>query len=425
MFNYIKIFIKTLGCNINNLESEKIYNFIKYFKIKIKKNFLNCNLLILNSCVIRKNPEIKIFKELKKWSFLKKYKKNIIFLTGCLVEFEDFEKFKLIKIDIIFNSVCNIYINKLIIFFLKNKKKIFFLKKKINYFIKNKINNYFLIMKGCNHNCSYCVIPQIKGKEYYFSNKYIIYNVIKNIKKKFCEITLLGQNVNSYKYKNYDFSSLIFNISKIKNIKRINFLSSNIKDFKKNFFFIYKNIKKISNHFHLPIQSGSDKILKKMNRKYNLIDYLLFIKNIKNIKKTTISSDVIISFPEENYIDFDNSLKIVKKVNFLDVFFFSYSKRINTISYNFKNNNKIKKFKLILFQNFILKNKFSFLNKKERVLVIGYIKNNIFIGKMDNFKLVFFEFYDYSIIGGFVIVKIISSKKNFFLGIYENIYSYL
>ncbi|XZR52509.1 MAG: MiaB/RimO family radical SAM methylthiotransferase [Candidatus Carsonella ruddii] len=422
MFNYIKIFIKTLGCNINNLESEKILNFLKYFKIKKKNFFFNCNLLILNSCVIRKNPEIKIFKYLKKWSFIKKYKKNIIILTGCLVEFENCESFKLIKIDILFNNICNIYINRLLVFFTKNKKKVFFIKKKINYLIKNKINNYFLIMKGCNHNCSYCVIPQIKGKEYYFSNKYIIYNIIKNIKKTFCEITLLGQNVNSYKYKNYDFNSLIFNISKIKNIKRISFLSSNIKDFKKNFFFLYKNIKKISNHFHLPIQSGSNRILKKMNRKYNILEYLFFIKNIKKVKKTTVSSDIIISFPEENYIDFDYSLKIIKKINFLDVFFFSYSKRINTISYNFKNNNKIKKFKLFLFQKFILKNKYSFLNKIERVLVIGYIKNNIFIGKMDNFKLVFFEFYDYKIIGTFILLKIVSNKKSFFLGIYENIY---
>ncbi|XZR52919.1 MAG: MiaB/RimO family radical SAM methylthiotransferase [Candidatus Carsonella ruddii] len=425
MFKYIKVFIKTLGCNINNLESEKIFNFIKYFKIKKKNFFFNCNLLILNSCVIRKNPEIKILKELKKWSFIKKYKKNIMFLTGCLVEFENFEKFKLIKIDILFNNICNIYINKLLIFFIKNKKKIFFIKKKINYFFKNKINNYFLIMKGCNHNCSYCVIPQIKGKEYYFPYKYIIYNIIKNIKKKFCEITLLGQNVNSYIYKKNDFNSLIFNISKIKNIKRINFLSSNIKDFKRNFLFLYKNIIKISNHFHLPIQSGSNKILKKMNRKYNLLEYLLFIKKIKKIKKTTISSDIIISFPEEKNFDFDQSLKIVKKINFLDVFFFSYSKRINTISYNFKNNNNISKFKLFLFQKFLSKNKYCFLNKQERVLVIGYIKNNIFIGKMDNFKLVFFEFYNYKIIGTFVIVKIIKNKKNFFLGIYENIYLFL
>ncbi|WMC19382.1 MAG: MiaB/RimO family radical SAM methylthiotransferase [Candidatus Carsonella ruddii] len=425
MFKYIKIFVKTLGCNINSLESEKIFNFIKYFKIKKKDFFFNCNLLILNSCVIRKNPEMKIFKELKKWSFVKKYKKNIIFLTGCLVEFENFEKFKFIKIDILFNNICNIYINKLLIFFIKNKKKIFFIKKKINYFVKNKINNYFLIMKGCNHNCSYCIIPQIKGKEYYFPFKYIVYNIIKNIKKKFCEITLLGQNVNSYVYKKKDFNSLIFNISKIKNIKRISFLSSNIKDFKKNFFFLYKNIKKISNHFHLPIQSGSNKILRKMNRKYNLLEYLFFVKKIKKIKKITISSDIIISFPEENYNDFDNSLKIIKKINFLDIYFFSYSKRINTISYNFKNNCNINKFKLFLFQKFLLKNKYSLINKKERVLVIGYIKNNIFIGKMDNFKLVFFEFYNYKIIGTFIIVKIIKNKKNFFLGIYENTYLFL
>ncbi|AFP83964.1 MiaB/RimO family radical SAM methylthiotransferase [Candidatus Carsonella ruddii] len=422
MYKFIKIFIKTLGCNINNLESEKFFNFLKYFKVKIKNNFFFCDLLILNSCVIRNNPELKIFKELKKWFFLKKYKKNLILLTGCLTEFNNFEKIKLLKIDILFNNICNIYINKLIIFFIKNKKKIFFIKKKINYFLKNKINNFFLIMKGCNHNCSYCVIPQIKGKEYYYSNNYIIFNIIKNIKKFFCEITLLGQNVNSYFYKKIDFNSLIFNISKIKNIKRINFLSSNIKDFNNNFFYLYKNIIKISNHFHLPLQSASNKILKKMNRKYNLFEYLFFLKKIKKIKKTTFSSDIILSFPEENFFDYDKSLKILKKVNFLEIFFFSYSKRINTISYNFKNYTKNNKFKLFLFQKFLIKNKYSLLNKIVRILVIGYIKNNIFIGKMDNFKLVFFEFYDYTIIGNFINIKIIKHKKNFFLGIYENIY---
>ncbi|AFP84144.1 isopentenyl-adenosine tRNA methylthiolase [Candidatus Carsonella ruddii HT isolate Thao2000] len=420
MFKYIKVFIKTLGCNINNLESEKIFNFLKYFKIKIKNFFFNCNILILNSCVIRKNPELKVFKEIKKWFFIKKYKKNLILLTGCLTEFNNFEKIKILKIDILFNNICNIYINKLIIFFLKNKKKIFFIKKKINYFLKNKINNYFLIMKGCNHNCSYCVIPQIKGKEYYYSYKYIIFNIIKNIKKNFCEITLLGQNVNSYYYKKIDFNSLLFNISKIKNIKRINFLSSNIKNFNNKFFYLYKNIKKISNHFHIPLQSGSNKILKKMNRKYNLFEYFLFLKNITKIKKTTFSSDIILSFPEENYFEYDNTLKTLKKIKFLDVFFFSYSKRINTISYNFKVNNINNKFKLFLFQKFLIKNKKSLINNIIRVLVIGYIKNNIFIGKMDNFKLIFFEFYDYTVIGNFIKIKIIKNKKNFFLGIYEN-----
>ncbi|MBY0585352.1 MiaB/RimO family radical SAM methylthiotransferase, partial [Candidatus Carsonella ruddii] len=411
-----------LGCSINNLESEKIFNFLNYFKIKLKKNFFNSNILIINSCVIRKNPQIKILKELKKWTFLKKYKKNIIFLTGCLSEFENFKKIKLIKIDIVLNSNCYLYLNKLILFYIKNKKKIYFIKKKEKKFLFNKINNYFLIMKGCNHNCSYCVIPQIKGKEQYYSFNKIFFCIINNIKKSFCEITLLGQNVNSYFYKNINFNSLIFNLSKIKNIKRINFLSSNVKDFDKNYFFLYKNIEKISTHIHLPIQSGSNKILKKMNRKYSINEYLIFVKKLKKIKKTSFSTDIIISFPYENFKDFDLSIKITKKIKFTDVFFFLYSKRINTISFNFKKKDLLKKFKLKIFQKTISKKNF-FFNKKERVLVIGYIKKNIFIGKMDNFKLIFFEYYDYNIIGYFIYLKIISVKNNFFLGVYENIHS--
>ncbi|WP_433928027.1 MiaB/RimO family radical SAM methylthiotransferase [Candidatus Carsonella ruddii] len=422
MFKNINIYLKTLGCNINNLESEKLFNFLKYFKIILKKNFFNSDILIINSCIIRKNPQIKILKELKKWTFLKKYKKNIILLTGCLSEFENFKKIKLIKIDIILNSNSYMYFNKLLIFYIKNKKKIYFIKKKEKFFLKNKINNYFLIMKGCNHNCSYCVIPQTKGKEYYFSFNKIFFNIINNIKKTFCEITLLGQNVNSYIYKNINFNSLIFNLSKIKNIKRINFLSSNIKDFNKDFFFLYKNIEKISNHMHLPIQSGSNKILKKMNRKYSINEYLFFIKKIKKIKKTSLSTDIIISFPYENLFDFDLSIKIIKKIKYTDVFFFSYSKRLNTISFNFKKKDLLKKFKLKIFQKNIIKNNFFFLNNKERVLIIGYIKKNIFIGKMDNLKLVFFEHYNYNIIGTFIYLKIISIKNNFFLGVYENIY---
>lgn len=421
MFDKINIFIKTLGCNINNLESENFLNFLKYFKIKLKKNFFNSNILIINSCIIRKNPQIKILKELKRWTFLKKYKKSIIFLTGCLSEFENFKKIKLIKIDIIINSNCYFYLKKIILFYIKNKKKIYFIKKQKKFFLKNKINNYFLIMKGCNHNCSYCVIPQIKGKEEYFSYKKIFFNILNNIKTFFCEITLLGQNVNSYYYKNIDFNSLIFNLSKIKNIKRINFLSSNIKDFNKNFFFLYKNINKISSHIHLPVQSGSNKILKKMNRKYTINEYLYFIKKIKKIKKTSFSTDIIISFPYEKLIDFDLSIKIIKKIKFTDIFFFSYSKRINTISFNFKKKDLLKKFKLKIFQKNI-KNNF-FFNKNERVLVIGYLKKNIFIGKTDSLKIVFFEYFNYNIIGKFLLIKIINIKKNFFLGIYESIYS--
>lgn len=425
MFKKIYIYIKTLGCSINKLESEKIFFLLNYFKIKITNFFLNSNILIINSCVVRKNPQIKVLKELKKWSFLKIYLKNIIILTGCLSELENLKKIKLIKIDIIINSFCYFYLNKIIIFFIKNKKKIYFIKKKELIFIKNKINNYFLIMKGCNHNCSYCVIPQIKGKEYYYNFNKLFFNILNNIKKKFFEITLLGQNVNSYFYKNINFNSLLFNLSKIKNIKRINFLSSNVKDFNKDFFFLYKNIKKISSHIHLPIQSGSNKIIKKMNRKYSLNEYLIFIKKINKIRKTSFSTDLIISFPYEKFIDFDYSIKLIKKVKFVDVFFFSYSKRINTISFNFKNKNLFKKFKLKIFQKIIEKNNFNIINNLERVLVIGYIKNNIFIGKMDNLKLVFFEYYNYNIIGMFIFIKIIFKKKNFFLGIYESLYKSL
>ncbi|MGK2931075.1 MAG: MiaB/RimO family radical SAM methylthiotransferase [Candidatus Carsonella ruddii] len=425
MFNYINIYIKTYGCNINNLNSEKIFLILLYFKVNIIKNIINTNLFVLNSCVIRKNPQIKILKEIKKISFLKKYFKNIIILTGCLTEFENIKKIKLLKIDISINSFCYIYIKNILIFYIKNFKKIYFIKKKDFFLKKENINNYILIMKGCNHNCSYCVIPQIKGKEFYIHYNNIFNNIFNNIKKKFYEITLLGQNVNSYFYKNIDFNSLLFNLSKIKNIKRINFISSNVKDFNKTFFYIYKNIIKISSHLHIPIQSGSNIIIKKMNRKYTINEYLFFIKKIKKIKKSTFSTDIILSFPYENFNDFDYSIKIIKKINFFEVFFFSYSKRMNTISYNFKKKDLFKKFKIKIFQKKIKKNIFNILNNLERVLVIGYIKNNIFIGKMDNLKIVFFEYYNYNIIGIFVLIKIIFKKRNFFLGIYENIYKHL
>ncbi|MGK2916073.1 MAG: MiaB/RimO family radical SAM methylthiotransferase [Candidatus Carsonella ruddii] len=422
MFNYINIFIKTYGCNINNLNSEKIFLILLYFKINIIKNIININLFILNSCIIRKNPQIKILKEIKKISFLKKYFKNIIILTGCLTEFENIKKINLLKIDITINSFCYIYIKNILIFYIKNLKKIYFIKKKDFFLKREKINNFILIMKGCNHNCSYCVIPQIKGKEFYINYNNIFNNILNNIKTKFYEITLLGQNVNSYLYKKINFNSLLFNLSKIKNIKRINFISSNIKDFDKNFFYVYKNVKKISSHLHIPIQSGSKNIIKKMNRKYTINEYLLFIKKIKKIRKSTFSTDIILSFPYENFNDFDYSIKIIKKINFFEVFFFSYSKRINTISYNFKKKDLFNKFKIKLFQKKIKKNIFNIINTIERVLVIGYIKKNIFIGKMDNLKIVFFEYYNYNIIGNFILIKIIFKKKNFFLGIYENIY---
>ncbi|AFP83582.1 MiaB/RimO family radical SAM methylthiotransferase [Candidatus Carsonella ruddii] len=424
MFNYIILYIKTFGCNINNLESSNITKIIFYYKILIKKNILNSDLIIINSCVIRKNPQLKIFKIIKKIIFLKKYKKNLIILTGCLTETENLNFLKIIKVDIIFNSLSIFYIIKIIKNFLLNKKKIIFIKKnKIK--IINKINNYINIMSGCNHNCSYCIIPQIKGKETYLNYKKIINFIIKNLKKKNYEITLLGQNVNSYKYNKINFLSLIFNISKIKNIKRINFLSSNLFDFNIKFLILYKNLKKISNHLHLPIQSGSNFILKIMNRKYSIKNYLNFIKKIKKIKFTTLSTDIIISYPKEKFIDFDYSLKILKKIKFLNYFCFLYSKRKNTLSYNFQeNNNFLKIFKLKIFQ----KNKnnyFILLNKKIRILVLGYIKKNIYIGKMDNFKLVFFEYYNYNIIGKFIIIKIVDVKKNVFLGIYESMFNYL
>lgn len=342
---------------MNKYDSSKIIAYLfKYGKnYKITNNINKSNIIILNSCSVRQKAQDKFFNYL---NIIKKIKiKNnnlIVIVLGCVASQEKknlFLKFKFI--DIIFgtheiNKIC-FFINE----FKKYKKKIISIKfnKNINKNINsikylNTISSksFVSIMEGCNKFCSYCVVPYARGKEISRLPNEIINEINNLVNNGINEVNLLGQNVSSYfsyfnNNKKCKFSDLLYLIFKINGIKRIKFTTSHPSDFNDDLIFSYKKNYKIMDFLHLPVQSGSDRILKIMRRNYTIKKYKKIIKNLLVIRPNMIfSSDFIVGFPTESDYDFNLTLNLINEIKFDNSYAFIYSPRPGTKSYNMKDN---------------------------------------------------------------------------------------
>ncbi|CAL4322832.1 tRNA-2-methylthio-N(6)-dimethylallyladenosine synthase [Buchnera aphidicola (Periphyllus testudinaceus)] len=425
-----KIHIKTWGCQMNEYDSSIIFKVLKK-KFNCKKtNFPEkSDILILNTCSIREKAQEKLFHQLGRWKKLKNIKKKLIIAVGGCVATQ--EKKRIYKrapfVDIVFGPKTIHHLPKMINLFKKNEKKIIKIKEnKLNKFkffkihSKRKISAYISIMEGCNKCCSFCIVPYTRGKEISRSPEDIILEAefLSNNGTK--EIILLGQNVNSYKGKfiygkNCKLSKLIQLISKIKKIKRIRFTTSNPMEFTKDLIKIYKKIPKLVNCLHLPVQSGSNKILKKMRRPYSISQYKKIIKKLKYIRPNIqITSDFIIGFPGETKKDFQKTLNLIKDIKFDMSFSFIYSPRPGTPAIRLNDNTSLKekKNRLYILQKKINKNT-NFFSKKmigttQEVLIEKSIyqknKNKLF-GKTQNNRIVIFK-GPLNLIGKIVFVKI-------------------
>ena len=282
-----------------------------------------------------------------------------------------------------------------------------------------------IIMYGCNNFCSYCIVPYVRGRERSRKPEDILNEIKELAKEGYREITLLGQNVNSYKGgENYNFANLLEDVDKIEGIEVIRFVSPHPKDFTNDVIDVISKSKKISRLIHVPLQSGSTNVLKEMNRKYTKEQYLDLIKRIRNkIPDAVFSTDIIVGFPSETEEDFEDTIDVVKQVNFEQIFMFIYSRRVGTRADKMENQvpedikhkrfNKLKQ----VFEEKIEENNKKYIGTTQKILVEGYSKNNqdMLTGRTDTNKVIIFEGNE-NLIGKIINIKIVSEHKWYLKG---------
>jgi len=432
-----KVFIKTFGCQMNEYDSNRIYESVSKIGFKKTEKFEEANCYILNTCHIRDKAKEKVYHEIGrvKKNFKSKTK-PVVVVTGCVAQAENNEMIKREPyIDIVIGPQSYHKINDSILQHIKKKEKKeetdFDTFLKFDFFdkIKNKnskVSSYLTIQEGCDKFCKFCVVPYTRGPEYSRPFNKIIEEAKQLIDNGSKEITLLGQNVNAYLYKEknkiYKLSNLIMSLEKFSELKRIRFTTSHPIDMTDDLIECYGESKKLAPFLHLPIQSGSNRVLKLMNRKHTVEYYLSVYEKLKNLNsKIEFSSDFLIAYPGETEKDFNETIKLVKKINFINSYSFIFSPRPGTSASNLKlidNNIAKRRLKIIqneLFNNQKLKNKIT-ENTIVNVLVENRIENqDKFFGRTEYMTSVIFE-GEKDIEGKIVPVLITSSNQNNLFG---------
>ena len=431
----LKYTVLTMGCQLNENDSERIAGMAQAMGYTKTANIEEANLIVFNTCCVRENAEDRLFGKLGE---VKKYKaKNhaIIAIGGCMMQ----EKHIVDKLkqsypyfDIVFGTHTLHKFAKDLYEAIVNNERIEDILDIDGDVIEgipvkrdDKYKASVLIMNGCNNFCTYCIVPYVRGRERSRRAEEIIAEVKCLAKEGYKEITLLGQNVNSYmrveREKGEDvgeinsFAKLLEALENIDGIERIRFVSPHPKDFTDDVIDVIAKSKKICKIIHLPLQSGSTEVLKKMNRKYTKEQYLELVQKIKNkIPDVVFSTDIIVGFPEETEKDFEDTLDVVEKVNFEQVFMFIYSRRVGTPEDKMENQvpeevkherfDRLKK----LADSKVEGNNKKYLNTVQKILVEGTSKTNenVLTGRTDTNKVVNFE-GNKELIGKVIDVKIV------------------
>ena len=339
-----KIFIKTFGCQMNEYDSNRIYDSVKKIGFEKTDRYEDANCYLLNTCHIRDKAKEKVYHEIGRVKkTLRSKHKPLVIIAGCVAQAENQEMLKREPyIDLVVGPQSYHKINDAILSYFQKKKKTeetdFDAITKFEYFnkIKNEAGNvssFLTIQEGCDKFCHFCVVPYTRGPEYSRPFQQIIDEAKYLSEKGTREIILLGQNVNAYNDGKNRLSNLIMEIEKIPDIKRIRYTTSHPKDMTEDLIKVYNVSKKLMPLVHLPVQSGSDKILKLMNRKHTIKDYLKIFEKLKKINsKIEFSSDFIISYPGEQSKDFKSTLSLIKKINFINSYSFIFSSRPGTVA---------------------------------------------------------------------------------------------
>ena len=443
----LKYTILTMGCQLNENDSEKLCGMLERMGYTKTEKQNDADLALFNTCCVRENAEDKLFGKLGELKRLKEQKEIIIAIGGCMMQ----EKHITDKIKESYPFVDILFGTHTLHKFPEDLYKVIEEKRKLEDILDidgkiyeglpikrdSKIKASVTIMNGCNNFCSYCIVPYVRGRERSRQPRDIIEEVKKLAKEGYKEITLLGQNVNSYlrverekniPFEEYQgvnsFATLLRAINKIDGIERIRFISPHPKDFTDDVIEAIADCEKVCKLVHLPLQSGNTKVLKEMNRKYTKEQYLNLVEKMKNkIPNLTLSTDIIVGFPGETDEEFEDTLEVVEKVGFEQVYMFIYSRRVGTPGDKMQNqipeDIKHKRFDKLkaLVESQIEENNKKYIGTTQKILVEGESKNNsnMLSGRTESNKVVIFE-GSKELIDKIINIKIISQHMWYLKG---------
>ncbi|MCK8817683.1 tRNA (N6-isopentenyl adenosine(37)-C2)-methylthiotransferase MiaB [Natroniella sulfidigena] len=337
--------IKTYGCQMNEHDSEKLAGVLEDEGYQPTEELEDADIIILNTCCVRENAELKVYGKVGQLKNLKRKNPDLIIgICGCMMQQEDVvkeikEKYR--HVDIVFGTHNIHHFPKLLKEAKEDKNPLVKVWEESKELIpempvqrKDDHKAFVTIIYGCDNFCTYCIVPHVRGRE----KSRPLENIVKEIEDLVAdgvkEVTLLGQNVNSYGKdfeEEIDFADLLTEINQVEGLARIRYMTSHPRDFSDKLVETISQLDKVCNHFHLPVQAGSNKILKKMNRNYTKEEYLRLIEKIRaNNPDAAITTDVIVGFPGESEEDFEKTLDLFKKVEFDMAYSFLYSKRTGT-----------------------------------------------------------------------------------------------
>jgi len=405
-----KFYLLVFGCQMNVSDAERIAGVLASIGYKKTKKIENSDVIVLVMCSVRQSAVNRIYGILPKLQELKKKRKNLkILLTGCLLK-GDRKKLER-HFDYIFKIDELPFLPS---FLLKNSKKY---KRRLSHYLQilpsyqNKISAYVPIMTGCDHFCSYCVVPYTRGREVARPVKEIICEIKNLVKKGIKEIWLLGQNVNNYKDGKVDFLSLLKKIEKIKGNFWIRFISSHPMNFNEKLISFLSKSKKVPPYLNLPLQSGDNKILKLMNRNYTVKEYKMIVQKIREkIPDVAISTDIIVGFPTETKEEFQNTVNLFKEIKYDMAYISKYSPRKGTAAFYLKDDvppeEKKQREKILsqLLKKIALEKNQNLIGKITTVLIMEKRKDG-WLGRNEYYKLVKTHSKK-NILGRFVKVKI-------------------
>ena len=428
-----KIFIKTFGCQMNEYDSNRIFDTVKKIGYNKTENYEEANCYLLNTCHIRDKAKEKVYHEIGRVKKIFRFKKKpLVIIAGCVAQAENEEMLKREPyIDLVIGPQSYHKINDTILNYIEKKERIeqtdFDPFSKFDYLskIKNKtgkVSSFLTIQEGCDKFCHFCVVPYTRGPEYSRPFNQIIDEAKYLVENGTKEIVLLGQNVNAYANEKFRLSDLILEIEKIPELERVRYTTSHPKDMTEDIINIYKYTKKLMPLIHLPVQSGSNKILKLMNRKHTVDEYLKIFDKLKEINSNIeFSSDFIIGYPGEDDKDFEDTLNLIKRIKFINSYSFIFSPRPGTVAANLKlidkkiSMERLGEVQNLLFENQIRMNK-SLENKNLNVLAENLTddKSQVF-GRSEYMTSVIFNGKE-SDIGKIAKVKIEQSNRSTLFG---------
>lgn len=434
-----KYLILTYGCQMNVHESEKLAGILEKCGYMPCNNAVDADVVVFNTCAIRESAEQKIFGNIGELKNIKLAKPDmIVAIGGCMSQQEKYadEIFKKYPyVDIVFGTHNLGDFENLLKSRISSGKKMSAVVEDENIAVRDSmnvsrtsgVNAWVNIMYGCNNFCTYCIVPYVRGREVSRPEKDILNEVKMLLKEGYKQITLLGQNVNSYSGIDEtgnpcSFAKLLLDIDALDFDFRLRFMTSHPKDLSSEVIDAIATSKHICHGIHLPVQSGSDKILASMNRRYTKEKYLKLIDEIKaKIPDSEFTTDIIVGFPGETEDDFNETLDVLKKVEYMQIFGFLYSKRKGTVAEKMANQVELKTKKERLSELLAIKNEIAsnqakeMLGKTYRVLVESVAGDGVLCGSLDSGKTITFKGSE-DLVGEFVLVKVVSARKSVIYG---------